>query len=292
MLVCTRDQSRMKGSSLHRSPEARKSVRRQVHELLEPRAGDRLGRLVDGVILLVIALNVVAFILETVESVHRMAPGFFRRFEIFSVIIFSAEYLLRLWSVTADPRYAAPIRGRIRFALTPMAMIDLLAVLPFYLPFVGIDLRVFRAARLFRIFRVAKLGRYSLALQTFGRVLTAKREELVTTLMLLLLLLLFAASLLYFAENRAQPEAFSSIPAAMWWGIATLTTVGYGDVYPITWIGRFLASLIAIAGIGMFALPTGILGAAFVEEIQNRRRARAVTCPHCGLEFEQREPRP
>jgi len=263
----------------------------RVHLLLEPSEGERLGRWVDGAILLLIALNVVALVLETVEPIRQRAPGLFYWFEFLSVLVFSVEYVLRLWSITVDPRYAHPVRGRVRYALTPLLLIDLLAVLPFYLPFLGVDLRVFRAARLFRIFRVAKLGRYSVALQTFGRVIRSTREQLLTTLMLLLVLLLFSASLLYYAENEVQPEAFSSIPAAMWWGIATLTTVGYGDVYPITGIGRLMAAAVAILGIGMFALPTGILGSAFVEEIQNRDRSGTVTCPHCGKDITGAEER-
>jgi voltage-gated potassium channel len=112
-----------------------------------------------------------------------------------------------------------------------------------------------------------------------------KREELLVTLFVLLLLLLFASSLIYFAEHDAQPDIFSSIPAAMWWAVATLTTVGYGDVYPVTTVGKLVASVIAVLGIGMFALPTGILGAGFVEELQSRKR-RPRTCPHCGKSLE------
>jgi len=202
--------------------------------------------------------------------------------------LFSAEYLLRLWSCTVNPAHAAPLRGRFRFALTPLLLIDLLAILPFYFsllaPLLALDLRFLRAVRLFRLFRLAKLARYSLALRTFGRVLSSKKEELLSTLFILFLLLFLASSLMYFAENKAQPEKFSSIPTALWWGVATLTTVGYGDVVPVTALGRFLASMIAILGIGMFALPTGILGAAFVEEMQTRSSPPKL-CPHCGKQL-------
>ena len=260
-----------------------RSLRHRIHELLEPAGtGDRASRAVDIFIVTLIALNVVALVLETVEPVRRAFPALFPWFERWSVAVFSVEYVLRLWSATADPRYASPIRGRLRFARSPLAVIDLLAILPAYLPFVGIDLRVIRAARLFRIFRLAKLARYSRALQMFGRVIAAKKEELVTTFMLLLLLLLVAASMLYFAEHRAQPDVFPSIPAAMWWGVVTITTVGYGDVYPVTVAGRAIAAVVAILGLGMFALPTGLLGAGFVEEMDRRKHTSSRRCPHCG----------
>lgn len=262
-------------------------LRRRVYEILEVAApGDRASRLFDIFILSLIALNVVALVVETVKPVYEKSPLFFRGFEVVSVLIFSVEYLLRIWSCTASPDYGSPVRGRFRFAVTPLVLIDLFAVLPFYIPFVGLDLRFIRAVRLFRLFRVAKLGRYSVALRTFGRVLSAKKEELITAVFFLLLLLVLASSLMYFAENEAQPERFSSIPSAMWWGIATLTTVGYGDVYPVTGFGKFLASVVAILGIGMFALPTGILGAAFLEEIQKSKTGSKV-CPHCRKEIEE-----
>jgi voltage-gated potassium channel len=134
-----------------------------------------------------------------------------------------------------------------------------------------------------RIFRVAKLGRYSQSLQILQRVMAAKKEQLVCTVFVLVLLVIVAASLLYYAENPVQPESFSSIPAAMWWAVSTLTTVGYGDICPTTGLGKVMASIIAILGIGMFALPTGILGAGFVEEMaQNQKPAQ---CPHCGKEI-------
>jgi len=256
-----------------------------VHEILEVTApGDRASRAFDLFILSLIALNVAALILETVQPIYEKAPKLFKWFETVSVGIFSVEYVLRVWSCTAAPRFASPVRGRLRFAVTPLALIDLFAVLPFYLPFVGVDLRFIRAVRLVRLFRVMKVARYSQAIRTLGRVVSAKKEELLVTLFILCLLLLFASSLLYFAERQAQPEHFTSIPAAMWWGITTLTTVGYGDIYPVTPLGKVIASVIAILGIGMFALPTGILGAGFVEEIQARKRKPKV-CPHCGKEI-------
>ena len=265
------------------------NLRRRAHEILQLASpGDKASRAFDVFILLLIVLNVLALVLESMRSVSERHQALFDTFEWVSVVIFSAEYLLRLWSCVAEPRYARPVRGRLRFTLTPLALVDLLAVLPFYLPFVGLDLRFIRAIRLFRLFRVAKLGRYSVALRTIGRVCSAKRHELGVTLLVLCLLLLLASCLVYFAEHEAQPEAFASIPAAMWWGVATLTTVGYGDVYPVTPLGKAIASVIAILGIGMFALPTGILGAAFVGELSGRK-ASPMRCPHCGRDIDPSE---
>ncbi len=259
-------------------------LKRRAYEILEVAAeGDRASRVFDVFILSLIALNVLALTMETIQPVYARFPTFFRNFETISVLIFTVEYVLRIWSCTASDKYSAPITGRLRFSLTPFAVIDLLAILPFYLPLLGVDLRFMRAVRLFRAFRLAKLVRYSSALHTFGRVISAKKEELVTTLSFMFLLLLLAASLMYFLEHEAQPEVFSSIPAAMWWGVTTLTTVGYGDLYPVTAMGRVLGSVIAILGIGMVALPTGILGSAFVEDLQTRKGPKL--CPHCGEEL-------
>lgn len=164
-----------------------------------------------------------------------------------------------------------------------MAAVDLLSILPFYLPMVfTFDLRMLRSIRLLRIFRIFKIGHYSEDLRMFTRVFHAKRGELFITGFAGAILLLVASSVMYFLENQAQPQVFDSIPHAMWWGIATLTTVGYGDVYPVTTAGRFLTGVISILGIGLFALPAGILGAGFYEEVSNRRKA-SQKCPHCGM---------
>jgi len=260
-------------------------IKERVHKVLEVAApGDRLSKGFDVFILSLIVLNVAAIILESVEPIQQWCPRVFRAFEVFSVVVFSAEYLLRLWSCTVSPRYRHPVWGRLRFAFSFMGLVDLLAVLPFYLPFLGMDLRFFRAVRLLRVFRIAKLGRYSKAMQTFGRVFGAKKEELVASAFLLVLLLLIASCLVYYAERDTQPETFGSIPATMWWGVATLTTVGYGDAYPVTVIGKLLASVIAVLGIGVFALPTGILAVGFVEELGSRK-ANTLVCPHCGKEI-------
>ncbi|MBX3279690.1 MAG: ion transporter [Acidobacteria bacterium] len=265
--------------------QSKSGVKMRVWEILDvAKPGDTLSKAFDIFILSLIFLNVVAVILGSVKEIEdRFAPGFYW-FEVFSVVVFSIEYLGRVWSCVSRKEYSNPVTGRLSFISKPLSVIDLLAVLPFYLSFVGADLRFIRALRLFRIFRIAKLGRYSASVRLLGRVIKNKKEELVITVMVMVLLVVLASSFMYMAENEAQPDKFPDIPTAMWWSIVTLTTVGYGDVFPVTMLGKFFAGLIAILGIGMFALPTGIIGASFVEEI-HRHKSGNMVCPHCGKEI-------
>ena len=262
--------------------KSKTNVRKRVWEIVEvARPGDRASGIFDVFILSLIFLNVVAVIVDSVQSIQARYGSLLYVFEIVSIIVFTIEYLARLWSCTVDTRFHGAIGGRIRFASKGMPLIDLLAILPFYLPFLGIDLRSIRILRLFRIFRVAKIGRYYSSLNLIKQVFQTKNEELVLTSVLMGFLLVVSSTILYYCENPSQPDIFSSIPASLWWAVATLTSVGYGDIYPVTVLGKLFASLIAIIGIGMFALPTGILGAGFVEEIQKSKKITK-TCPHCG----------
>jgi len=248
--------------------------KKRLYEILEVAAiGDRISKLFDIFIMTLITLNVIAVILATVERLNLQYQYYFRVFEIFSVIIFTIEYLLRVWTCTINKNFRNSITGRIKYAFTPFAIIDFLAILPFYLPMIiPLDLRFVRAVRLFRLFRLFKMGRYSKAVLILKKVLKDKKEELILVVFIVFILLIIFSSLMYFIEKEAQPEAFSSIPEAMWWGIITLTTVGYGDVYPITPLGKILGALIAFLGIGMFALPAGILGSGLVEAIQKKEK--------------------
>jgi voltage-gated potassium channel len=262
-------------------------MRRRMREILaHSKADDAGSKVFDSFFVGLILLNIVVMIVESVDAVRSLAPAWFTAFEYFSVAVFSLEYGLRIWSCVEDPQYAGPFRGRVRFALSPLAIIDAMAVLPFYLPFFSVDLRVlrmFRMFRLMRIMRIAKLARYSDSLQMLLRVVRSRKEQLIGAVSILVILLVVAASLMYYAEHDAQPKVFSSIPASMWWAAVTLTTVGYGDAYPITAIGKILAATLAMLGIGMFALPTAILGAAFLEDLDRHKKSRQ--CPHCGKDL-------
>lgn len=256
------------------------SFKKRTYEILNvSREKGDLSWWVDLFLITLISLNALALILETVESLSQQYSAFFYYFELVSVVVFSIEYVLRVWSANENPKYRKPVAGNFRYALTPLAVIDLLAVLPFYLPLLGFDLRIARTLRLFRLLRLFKISRYTKALRHINTVFQDKREELTISLTFTTLLLLLASTLMYYAEHDAQPEAFSSIPETMWWGIATLTTVGYGDVYPVTAIGKLLGGVIAVIGIGLFALPTGILASGFSEELSKNKKAN---CPHCG----------
>lgn len=257
------------------------SLKKRIFGILEP--GDEDSKYFDTFIMILISLNVAAVVLETVDWLNASYGWLFRAFDMFSVAIFTVEYILRAWSCTENPRFRAPFSGRLRYLITPMAIIDLLAILPFYLPFIIPDLRFVRALRLFRLFRILKLARYSDALKTFAEVLNLKKEELGVTLFATLIMLTVASSMVYEAENAVQPEAFANIPDAMWWGVVTLTTVGYGDIYPKTALGKFIGSFVVIAGVGLFALPAGIMASGFSEVLQRRKEKirKKMICPHC-----------
>lgn len=263
-------------------------LKKRVYEIIEIASPDDVpSKIFDIFILTLILLNVLAVIAGTVESLYSKYSVYFNAFEAFSVIIFTVEYFLRLWTCTVKDKYKNSISGRLRFALTPLLIIDLLAILPFYLPmFFVFDSRFLRALRLFRLLRILKVIRYSDSLSLFSRVFHNKKEDLFMSLSFIVILLILVSSVMYYIENTEQPESFSSIPATMWWGIATLTTVGYGDMYPVTPLGKFLGGLIAILGLALFALPTGIIASGFSEELERKNADRKKeTCPHCGREL-------
>lgn len=250
--------------------------------MLEPAAsGDRASRTVDTCLILLILANVMAAILETVAEIKSAYAPQLLWFEYISVGIFTLEYFLRIWSCTAAG--LSSIRGRLGFMARPMLLIDLAAILPAFLIFMGIDLRMIRIVRLIRFFRIFKMARYSRAMQLLGRGLGARREELLMSLLLGVFAMIITATFMYFAEREAQPEIFSSIPAAFWWAVTTLTTVGYGDAYPITLLGKILGGIAQVIGVGVFAIPTGIMASAFLEQMeQENRETLTGNCPRCG----------
>ncbi len=262
------------------------TFKQHVYHKLNPGIGDsKWDTLIDHFFATLITLNVLAVILETVRDIYVPYGALFRNFEVFSVCVFTVEYVLRLWACTCDPRYRHPLFGRLRYAVSAGAIIDLLAILPFFGPGEkSIDLRFIRILRLTRFIRIFKLGRYFNATRVISNVLRNKAPELGMCMMVMGLLIILASSAMYFVENGAQPDKFPSIPATMWWCVITLTTVGYGDVFPITIAGKLLTAVLAVLGIGLFALPTGILASGFAEELHNRKHGKKV-CPHCGGAF-------
>ncbi|MCP3905784.1 MAG: ion transporter [Planctomycetes bacterium] len=266
------------------------TLKRRIYEVLEePDHRNPVSLVVDLSIAALIILNVIALALETVEAVDARLHTIFRAVEMFSVLVFTVEYLLRMWVCTESPRYRHPVFGRLRFAVSFFAIIDLLAVLPFYIaPLTG-DTRFIRAVRLLRFLWLAKLGEHSQAVRTIVLVFERKRHELGATLFLGFILVLLASSAMYFAEHDDQPEAFADIPTAMWWSVVTMTTVGYGDVYPMSLAGRIVGALIAVCGIMMFAIPTAIIGSGFYAIWREQEREQPRTCPHCGEPIDESE---
>ncbi|MEX2454077.1 MAG: ion transporter [Rhodospirillaceae bacterium] len=248
-----------------------KRLRVLVWTLFDPGGEKGVAKDVLNVALIaLILINAAAVSLETLPSIALEWSPEFAVFEAVSILIFTAEYLLRLWTAPEDPRHAlvGPWRARWRFATSPLGIVDLLAVLPFFLAdLLPADLRFLR---LLRLLRILKLGRYSPALGMMGTVLRNERTAVVGALCVLAVLVVLSSAIMYRLEHAAQPEAFASIPHAMWWAMSTLTTVGYGDVTPVTPAGRILGALVMLLGIGVFVLWTSIFAAGFIAEARKR----------------------
>ena len=240
------------------------------HILEDLDKADFIARVFNYFLILLILANVLAVMLATVESIAQQYRLELFVFEVFSVAIFSIEYALRVWSsVELYPDDIPPWKARLKYVFSLMAIIDLLAILPFYLGlFFELDLRFLRVMRLLRVF---KLGRYSFAMQMLLDVLRREFKTFIAIGTVLLVLMVIASSGIYLIEHKVQPDKFGSIPESMWWAMATLTTVGYGDVVPITPIGKFFGGMITLMSMGMVALPAGILASSFSEELRKRR---------------------
>ena len=249
-------------------------LRQILWHQLDPEAyeGDGLSPTNLAVVLVVVVSSFLA-VVETEPVIEDMAPLLFAYFEQILAYIFAVEYLLRLWAEAENPKFTG-VRGRVRYALTPAAIIDLVAFLPSLIAPGTSSPMLLRIFRLLRILRLARLGRFSQAMRHLIEAVTERREELLLSLMLATMILIFSAAGMYILEGENDPEAFGSIPRALWWSVCTLTTVGYGDIYPHSVLGKICGGLTSIAGIGLIAMPTGILAAAFSDAFQRTRSRR------------------
>ena len=282
------------------------STRERIFRLIDEDAKDyRPSRIFNGIIVFLIALNVVAIVFESDDYYAITYKWLWDHIELYSVVIFGLEYLMRLF--TADFKYPdrKGLRPFIKYLTSPLAIIDLLAILPsiviiiapFYTPLAQfMDFRMIRLLRTMRLLRVFKITRYSSSMRLIGAVLREKKRDLGVTIFITFILIVISSTLMYYVEHEAQADQFPNILSTFWWAVATLTTVGYGDVYPITGAGKILSGVIAVLGIGLVALPTGILSSAFVERMEERKKKeeeekqkeKGVSkssynyCPHCG----------
>jgi voltage-gated potassium channel len=259
-------------------------VKKHTHILLHPSKDEsRWDKVINGFIILLILLNLLAVVLETEPALAEKYGIYFHWFDVFSVVIFSIEYILRVWSCTYETKYNHWFWGRLKYMVSWGALIDLVAILPFYVGMAKLfDLRELRLLRLLRLLRIFRLTSYMKSAQVIANVFKNKFQELLISLVLTTGLIIIASCLIYFAEHNAQPEKFGSIPRTLWWSVVTLATIGYGDLVPITVAGKILTGIIALAGVAFFALPAGIITAGFLEEIRKVKKHHIIKCPQCG----------
>lgn len=252
--------------------------------------------IVDGFLMLLVITSVFVAFFNTFEIASNF-QNTLNFLELLFVVLFTIEYVLRLWTAELMYPQMDPWKARIKYAITPMAIIDLLSILPFYLPITGIRVGTLKAFRLVRLLRVFKINRYTSALTLIGRVLRTRASQLISSIGVIAVLIFIASMLMFDIEHQAQPEVFNNALSAMWWAMSTITTVGYGDIYPITTLGRVLSALITFLGIGLTAIPTGIISAGFIEQstvLKNEREKKkeyhnqegAKYCGHCGQPIE------
>lgn len=228
------------------------------------------SKLFDILIVSLIIMSAITMMLSTIENMPSSFQTFNTYFELISVFTFTLEYILRIW--TSDLLYdCGKIKSRIKYIFSFMAVIDLIAILPFYLSFLPIDLRALRLLRLVRMIRVFKLNRYTNAFSDVVYVLRSRKEQLLSSVFVVMLLIIISSVFMYYCEHDVQPDKFDNAFSGLWWAIATLTTIGYGDIYPITALGKVISALIALLGIGLVAIPSGIISSGFTETLDKKK---------------------
>ena len=235
---------------------------------------DLLSNIVDSTIVILIIINVIKIFLDTFVTIRPYIEPYYDIINTISIIVFSIEYILRIW--TADLIYTklTPTKARLKYIFTPKSLIDFISLVSFYLPlFVAGSFEILRIVRLFRILSLLKINRYSKSLTVLGNVIRKKGIQLISSFFIVFVLMIFASLLMYYIENMAQPDLFENAFSSLWWVIATLTTVGYGDMYPVTIFGRLLGILISLMGIGLIAIPTGIISSGFRDEVKENKKS-------------------
>lgn len=252
---------------------SRVSIRIKTYQLLESETSKNFTAKAINVFLIVLIIsNVIAAIFESEASYHNAYHQELALFEFISLSLFCIEYLLRVWCCIENPMYqnVSPLKARTNYVFTPMAIIDLIAILPFIIAlFFAIDLRTLR---LLRVLRLLKLTHYFKGFNIFINVISKELKSISAAMMVMIFLIVIAASLMHAVEGKVQPEVFGSIIESIWWAVVTMTTVGYGDVVPITGIGKIISTFIMLIGVGLVALPAAMLAARFGEELRERKK--------------------
>lgn len=241
-------------------------IKKRIFEIIEKgEKGDTVSNIFDIFILVLICVNVLSVFVETFKISSRVRT-ILSDIELFSIIIFSIEFILRVWTAEFLYENLSPIKSKIKYIFSFMALIDLFAILPFYIPFViKVDLRVLRILRLFILSRIVKANRYTKSLQKVIDVIKDKSAELFSAILMLFILMLISSVLIYYIESPAQPDVYTNALSGLWWSIAIFTSVWLGDIYPITAAGKILCALMAVFGVAIIAVPTGIISSGFVE---------------------------
>jgi len=257
-----------------RSLNAGRSFRQKVHALVWPgEYGGKLHHYIDLFLVVWVVVSVAAVVLESVESIHFLLNVEFVILDTMAVTIFTVEYLLRVYSAVEEPRFRHHILGRFDYARSPQAVIDFLAIVPFFLEALLHHLFDLRFLRIFRLMRLLKLTRYTGATNTLAVVIKREWPIMGGAAFVMLLLVVLTASLGFIFEHEAQPDKFENIPQAIYWAVITLASVGYGDISPVTPMGRFLTIILALLGIGIFAIPAALLSSAFSDQLRREREA-------------------
>ena len=241
-------------------------LKKRTFEIIEKaEKGDIASTLFDTSIMILICVNSLSVFIETFQ-ISTQFQKILYKIEFFSIIIFSVEYILRVWTAELLYENVPPIKAKIKYMFSFMALIDLFAILPFYIPFIiKVDLRILRMLRLVRLSRIIKVNRYTKALYKVIDVVKKKSSELISAVFMLFLLMLISSILIYYIESPAQPDVYTNALSGLWWSIAIFTSVWLGDIYPITTAGRILCALMAVLGVAIIAVPTGIISSGFVE---------------------------